>query len=97
MNVIETIFRKLFTAGIVVDVVGASLRVRPTALVTSELADLIREHKPALVAVLDRSADLPACLLCGGVQYAVPTFDGFENFECFACDKCSGCRKGVTL
>lgn len=61
--------------------------------VPAAAVELARERKAELVAILDRSTDLPPCSQCGGVQYAIPTFDGYENFECIPCDKCSGCQE----
>ena len=57
------------------------------------IVEQVRRHKPELLAMLERSVDLPHCD-CGGRVFAVPTFDNFENLECLDCGRCSGCRPG---
>lgn len=92
MNTLK-VLSEITQKGISLRVLDGAILVRPVELVTAEMADIIRENKPAMVTVLERSVDLPKCSECGGVQVAVPTFDGYENFECLSCDRCSGCRR----
>lgn len=92
MNTLK-VLSEIIQKGLSLRVLDGAILARPAELVTPEVGDAIRENKPALVAVLERSADLPKCSACGGDQVAVPTFDGYENFECVACDRCSGCRR----
>lgn len=89
----EAIFKQIHTAGLTIELDGEIVRVRPTALVTAEIAIEIRQAKPLLVAALKRSAGLPDCDDCGRPLVAIPTFDGYENLECFTCDRCHGCRR----
>ncbi len=93
MNAIETAFRRLHAAGVTIELDGELLRARPAPLVTPEIAELIRAHKPELLRCLVRSLELPRCESCEGRLIAIPTFDGFENLECISCDQCAGCRQ----
>jgi hypothetical protein len=63
------------------------------AEIPAEAIEIAKPMKADLLHMLERSADLPPCGVCGGPMLAVPTFDGFENFECMRCDRCSGCRR----
>jgi len=60
--------------------------------IPADAIELAREHRAALIEMLDRSAKLPACSVCGGPILAIPTFDNFENIECVPCDRWIGCR-----
>lgn len=71
------------------------LYANPAERITDELADMVRKHKEAIKASLERSASSPDCRFCSGVTIPIPTSDGYENFECFLCGKCSGCRRAV--
>lgn len=97
MNLLA-IFTELSTMGVHI-VSPESGRIRLTCSsgnVPAVAVELARPFKSELVAVIERSADLPVCPECGGDQMAIPTFDGYENFECVACDRCSGCRRAGT-
>ncbi len=87
------VFDVLRGLGLSVALRNNGLLVTPTNRVTSKASEFVREHKQALVAMLERSVGLPTCQRCQGSFLAVPTFDGFENFECQSCGECSGCRR----
>jgi len=85
---------ELSTQGIVFELsLDGSLELDSDTTIPPEAVALARDHKPALLSMLERSKDLPPCPKCTGPLLAIPTFDGFENFECVRCDRCIGCRR----
>lgn len=58
-----TILRHLYAAGIHLDLKGDRLSASPAARLTDELRDLIRTHKPALVAYLTEAHQTSAELI----------------------------------
>lgn len=53
---IDAALQMLADSGITIELAGGSIAAKPTALITSEIAATIRDHKPALVRLL-RLAD----------------------------------------
>jgi DNA-binding NarL/FixJ family response regulator len=96
MSLFDTV-KQIYELGVTVasPEVGRIKLVSSAENVPVAAVELAKQHKPALVLMLQRSRSLPPCAKCTGQQLAIPTRDGYENFECLRCDCCSGCARIV--
>ena len=56
----QALLDELAAHGVAVRAVGQNLRLAPKAAVTPELTEIVRAHKPELLALL-RSPSVPRC------------------------------------